>query len=129
MGVYELYKPVRNKVALLSYDDSLYVIWAYSQLLQINGFQIPGDIQVHKDYLKLRLRQQWIAEWDLEALAKEVILNGSTVSAKRRTLRTWDTLAESVNELRGLEREIYGLYGSSENVLIELNQGVIIDLH
>ena len=120
MGVFDLYKPFRNKVALLSYDDALYVIWAFSQYLQINEFQIPDDIEVHEAFLKLQPPQQWIAEWDLELLAKEVILNGGTVSTKRHTLRSWSNLSEIINQLKSLENDIYGLYGSRNNILIEL---------
>ena len=120
MGVFELYKPFRNKVAVLSYDDALYVIWAYSQYLQIDKFQFPSDIEVSKDFIKLQPPQKWIAEWELELLAKEVILNGGTVSARGRTLCSWSTLSETVNKLKSLEQEIYGLYEPSNNIMIEL---------
>lgn len=120
VNVFQRYKPFRNKVASLSYDDALYVIWAYSQYLQINNFKMPRDIDVHNDFLTLRPRQQWIAEWELEILAKEVILNGSAISSKNKSLRSWRTLSRLVNQLKNLENEIYGIYGGTNNVLIEM---------
>ncbi len=120
MGVFDLYKPFRNKVVLLSYDEALYVIWAYSQYLQVNEFRIPNDIEVNKDFLKLNLPQIWIAEWELELLAKEVILNGDAVAPRGHTLRSWKTLSALINQLKALENDIYGLHGSSDNVRIEL---------
>lgn len=107
-------------MAQLSYDDAFYVIWAYSQYLQINKFQIPSDIEVHKDYVKLQPPQSWIAEWELELVAKEVILNGRAVSTRGRTLRSWKNLSDTINQLKTLENEVSRLYGSSHNVLIEL---------
>ncbi len=120
MDVFELYKPFRNKVAQLSYSESFYVIWAYSQYMQIKKFEMPNDIDVKKDFFELQVPQQWIAEWELEILAKEVILNGSVASQKGQTIRSWETLSRVVNRLKDLENDIYGQYGSSANVLIEM---------
>jgi hypothetical protein len=82
--------------------------------------QIPSDIEVRKDFLKHQIPQQLIAEWELEILAKEVILNGGVVSTKGRTLRSWKFMAETVDQLKKLENDIYGLRESSGNILFEL---------
>ena len=119
MSVFELYKPFRNNVASLAYDDAFYVIWAYSQYLQINGFQVPHDIEVLEGFRTQNPPQAWISEWELELLAKEVIINASPASARGRTLRSWDTLSEVLNQLKNLENEIYGLF-EYNNVFIEL---------
>jgi hypothetical protein len=118
--VYQAYKPLRNKVGLLSVGDSLAVVWAYCQYLQIDDFQFPKDIEVAPDYFKLDVPQTWIAEWELEVLAKELILNGNAVASKGRTLKKWKTLSEFVNALKSLESDIYGACGSPKDVLVEL---------
>jgi hypothetical protein len=89
MDVFQEYKPIRNKIALLSVEEALSVIWAYCQYLQIDHFQFPKEIEVAPSYRQLEVPQRGISEWELELLAKEVILNGGAVAVKGRTLRTW----------------------------------------
>jgi hypothetical protein len=120
MDVFREYKPVRNKIALLAVDDSLGVIWAYSQYLQINEFRFPNEIEVPQSFLRLDIPQKWVAEWTLELLAKEVVLNAGPAAQKGRSLRSWKVLAEISNAFRDLENEIYKEFGSSEKVLVEL---------
>jgi len=121
MNVFEEYKPFRNKFTKLAVDDSLIVIWAYSQYLQTNNFQFPVDIEVADRYLQLDIPQKWLSEWELELLAKEVVLNGSLVATKGRSLRKWTILSELVNSLKSFENEIYGQFSSQDDdVLVEL---------
>jgi hypothetical protein len=120
MDVFQEYKPVRNKIALLSIEEALGTIWAYCQYLQIDNFRFPKEIEVSNDYLKLDVPQQWVSEWQLELLAKEVILNGSAVAKKGRALRTWKTLSELMNSIRDLENQIYGAFNSPQSVLVEM---------
>jgi hypothetical protein len=120
MDAFQEYKPIRNKIALLSIEDSLGVIWAYCQYLQIDGFRFPKEIEVSNGYLGLDIPQTWISEWELELLAKEAIINGNAVASKGRTLRTWKTLSELVNAFKALENRIYGAFGSPQDVLVEL---------
>jgi hypothetical protein len=120
MDAFQEYKPIRNKIASLSVEDSLGVIWAYCQYLQIDGFRFPKEIEVSNGYLDLDIPQTWISEWELELLAKEVIINGNAVASKGRTLRTWKTLSEQVNAFKALENRIYGAFGSPQEVLVEL---------
>jgi hypothetical protein len=114
------YKPIRNKIALLAVDDSLSVIWAYCQYLQLDEFNFPNEIEVLDTFLRDDFPQRFISEWDLELLAKEVILNGNVSASKGRTLRKWNTLSEIVNAIKGLENRIYGHFGSSGSVLVEM---------
>jgi hypothetical protein len=120
MNVFEQYKPLRNKIAQLPVTDSLSVIWAYCQYLQINNFKFPNDIEVWRDFLRDKLPQRFAAEWEFELLAKEVILNSGTVATKGRTLRQWKVVAEVINKIKDLENNIYGAFGSPENVLVEM---------
>jgi hypothetical protein len=120
MDVFATYKPFRNKIAALSVEDALSVIWAHTQFLQIDDFNFPKEIEVPDRYLKLQVPQQWISEWQLELLAKEVVLNSGGAAKDNRTLRKWKTLSETINSLKKLEDDIYGAYGSSVNPLVEL---------
>ena len=120
MDVFQEYKPLRNKIAMLSVEDALGVIWAYCQYLQIDDFQFPKEIEVADSYLQLDVPQRLISEWELELLAKEVILNGNAIAARGRTLRSWKTLSELVNLLKDLENRLYGQFGSPQEVLVEL---------
>ncbi len=122
MDVFQHYKPIRNKISLLAVEDALSVIWAYCQYLQLPEFQFPNEIEISPEYLKLDVPQAWIAEWDLELLAKEVILNGNAVAIKGRTLRAWKTLSELINSLKAFESKIYQSFGQSQDVLVELNR-------
>jgi hypothetical protein len=120
MEVFEEYKPLRNKIAQLASDDALGVIWAYCQYLQMNDFQFPAQIEVMPAYLDSNIPRKLVAEWELELLAKEVIINAGTAARRGLTLRTWNTLADIVNMLKDLENRIYGHFGSPESVLVEM---------
>jgi hypothetical protein len=84
-----------------------HLIRAYLQYLQIKSFRLPPDIEVSEQFLKLDMPQQWISEWDLELLAREVIINCGAESIKGKSLRKWDTLSGILNSIKQLENDIY----------------------
>jgi hypothetical protein len=120
MDVFAKYKPFRNKISLLARDDALRVIWAYCQYLQIDNFRIPNDIEVPKAFLTAAVPRGFIAEWELDLLAKEIVLNAGSTNSKGRTLRHSKTLGDIINTLKDLENEIYGCHESTGSILIEL---------
>ncbi len=103
----------------MAVEKSLGVIWAYCQYLQFDNFSFPKEIEVLNSFLRDDVPQRFISEWELELLAKEVILNGNAVTSKGRTLRTWKTLSETINAIKDLENQLYGHFGSSDAVLVE----------
>ncbi|MGJ0511175.1 hypothetical protein [Methylocystis sp.] len=107
MTIEEHYQTVRATARQLGHRDSLYVIWAYCQYLQVNDFNIPNDIQVADLLLNAHPPQTILAEWTLELMAREVIRHADEQSRRGRTLRQWNTLATIANALRDLEGEIY----------------------
>ena len=119
-GPVDYYRPLRNRTSNLAWRESLYVIWAYSQRAQIKNFQFPGDIEVTRKYLEAERPGLVVPEWELEIIAREVVLNGGPGNRKDKSLRQWNTLAGIIQSLRDLENEIYGAYGDQANVLIEL---------
>jgi len=120
MSIDERYRKVRAVVRELGCRDSLDVIWAYAQCLQVDGFQMPGDIQVHRTFTDSPLRQEIIGEFTLEQIAREVIRHSDIEPRRGRTLRRWDTLADIVDELRGLEGEIYAKFHIGKLIQLQL---------
>lgn len=116
----EHYRRVRVVVRELGCRDSLDVIWAYCQYLQVDGFQMPDDIEVHRDFLEAKLPQALIGEFTLEQVAREVIRHADIVPRRGRTLRRWDILAGIVNDLRHLEGEIYAGFQVGKLIQLEL---------
>jgi hypothetical protein len=101
-----LYATVQHLARQLAYSDSFYVVWAYSQYLQRDDFQIPNGIEVAPQFLAATPPQALLAEWTLEQIVREVIQYGSEISHGGRSLRQWATLAQIANALRDLEGEI-----------------------
>src|ERR1039458_10419274 len=120
MDVFQEYKPIRNKINLPSIEEELGVIWAYGQYLQIDNFNFPKEIEVINEFLQLDVPQRWVSEWELELLAKEVIINGRSAAKKGRALRKWKNLSDIINSIKGFEGRIYKTVGSPDNVLVEL---------
>lgn len=122
MSLYESYKPLRNRCRELKLDDSLYVLWAYSQYLQIRDFEMPNDIEVIGEFTRADFPQKFISEWALESLVREVILHAGRIAERNRSLKKWDHFAQIANLLRELESEISGKFVNQDNILIELNR-------
>ena len=80
----------------------------------------PKEIEIAPIYLNANPRQSYLAEWHIELLAKEVVINCGYVASKGRTLRKWKTLADVVNALKKFEEEIYAQFGNQKNVMVEL---------
>jgi hypothetical protein len=113
------YRSLRNLTATLPATESLKVIHAYAENLE-RGRKIPPTIQVHQEYYDDKYLGRRPHLWELELLAKEIILNGSLYGT--RTLRRWAHLAVLLNTLRDLENEISKLPARRENILFELHR-------
>jgi hypothetical protein len=117
MTVFDLYKPFRNRIGRLSRDTALYAIWAYSQWLQLKEFRLPNDIQIDPIVARRSKPKRGIYEWELELIAKEVVLHSGLTG---QSLQDWGAFSTLLNELKNLENEISKLNSSVENVLTEL---------
>jgi hypothetical protein len=115
-----LYPIVQSLTKQLACRDTFYVIWAYSQYLQIKDFQIPADIEVAPQCLAAAPPQALIAEWTLEQITREVIQYGREQGQGVRSLRQWATLAQIANTLRDLEGEIYRRLVGAKKIHLEL---------
>jgi hypothetical protein len=112
MAMDEHYSRVRAAVRELGCRDSLYVIWAYCQFLQFDGFQMPRDIEVCPEFLEDQFPQSLVAGFNLEQIAQEVIQHAGVEPRNGRTLRRWDILDGIINDLRAIDIEIYLSFGT-----------------
>jgi hypothetical protein len=118
--IVQLYTTVQKLAQQLAYRESFYVIWAYSQYLQIQGFHIPDDIEVAAQFLSARPPQALLSEWTLEQITREVIQSAHETSQGGRSLRQWAALAQIANALRDLEGEIYARLVGGKKIHLEL---------
>lgn len=119
LTIEEHYQTVKVTARQLGHRDSLYVIWAYCQYLQLNDFNIPNDIEVANVLLNADPPQTILAEWTLELMAREVIRHADEQPRRGRSLRQWATLATIANALRDLEGEIYRQLVGGERIHLE----------
>lgn len=122
MDVYEFYKPLRNQLRQVPLLDSLAVIYAYLQNLQFDR-PIPNEIEADKGYIRAQNRaEKGVFEWDLELLAKEVILNSPDYTTHPKSFSCWDQFSDAVNKLRKLEEDILRLHSDlyKKNILLEM---------
>ena len=105
MATEDHYKYLRRRISRCGCVDSLYVIWAYSQFMQIRRFEFPDDIEKHENFLADSRMNYMIHEWELETLTTEVILHAEQGT---KSIRDWSTLASIIRNLRNLENELYG---------------------
>lgn len=115
-----IYTSVQRYARQLSYRDSFYVIWAYSQYLQTSDFQIPNDIEVAPQFLAAAPPQALLAEWTLEQITREVVQYANDEPQDGRRLRQWGTLAQIANALRDLEGEIYARLVGRKKIHLEM---------
>src|SRR5690348_2182787 len=95
--IVRLCKRLQTFAGQLAYRDSFYVVWAYSQRLQLPEFEIPGDIEVAHQFLEAVAPRAVLAEWTLEQITREVIKHGNDEPREGRRLRQWATLAQIAN--------------------------------
>ncbi len=120
MAIEALYRTIRSDARQLARRDSLAVIWAYSQFLQVRDFQMPQDIEVAQQFRDAHPRQGVLAEWTLEHLVREIVRYGDEEARNEKTLRSWGTLAHIANTLRDLEGEIYRDLVGGPNIQLEM---------
>lgn len=120
MSVYDLYKPLRNQLREQALAPSLRVVWAWVNHLQFDT-EIPSDIEVLPE-VRMRPRgpAKGIFEWELAALAKELIINAPLIAPT--DMRKWHNFSNGINGLKNIGNDISMLYASlfRENIFIEM---------
>ena len=119
MALEELYLKVKTLTRQLGLRESLDVVWAYSQYLQVAGFGMPADIEVADQFLAACPPQAMLAEWTLEQMAREVVRYADEEPGQGESLRQWATLARIADTLRDLEAEIHARLVGEERIYLE----------
>ena len=119
MAIEELYLNVRTLTRQLGLRESLDFIWAYSQYLQVAGFEMPADIEVASQFLAAHPPQAMLAEWTLEQMTREVVRYADEQPGQGPSLRQWATLAGIAETLRDLEAEIHARLAGEERIHLE----------
>ncbi len=120
MGFYEKYKPFRNYMRQFDLVSGLVDVWRYSAHL-IEGQILPPDYAAGKTAVTLKPVNEHIYPWDLDILARELVLNGG--HGGRRSLKKWNDLAVAVNYMRRLDDSAFALNGVPQvDVIFELHR-------
>lgn len=116
----EAYKPLRNYIRKLCIDDSLFVIWNYTQYLQFSK-KFSKEIEVNPALLNRKDTKSWRPnEWELELLAKEIIINSQKICSSSISLKKWHQFYTALNKLRYIRDEVAKTYFNKDNVSTEL---------
>src|SRR4051794_11667388 len=110
MSFYDQYKPFRNYMRRFGLVDSLVDVWRYS-LHILDKAPLPADYVVGKPPFEQVQRNIW--PWDLDVLARELVLNSP--AAGDRSLRRWNDLAKAINYIRDLDGEAYMALGGERD--------------
>jgi hypothetical protein len=119
MLMYDLYKPFRNFTRQLSVSEALQQVCFYASHLSGDG-QSSGPIRF-PDWAGPPIKlKEMIYLWDLDVLAREIILNGGMIGTK--SLAKWHDFSRAINFLRDIDNEISRRWASERNVLREIHR-------
>jgi hypothetical protein len=118
MALYDLYKPLRNRLRAVDLRESLVVVRRYIDRV-LHGNALPNDIDMpavyrHVDPIKLGLYA-----FQLEALCKEIIINSPYNPRAGETLRSWKYFANVLNKLKQLENAAYNPHLNRDRIWTE----------
>ena len=115
------YKPLRNHLCKVEVIDSLYVIWAYMRNINQNK-PFPPNISFYSELPKLDQIQKIriVSPWELEILAREIIVNSYLNLSSPKTLRDGNYFAGAINKLKEIDGAISKEYINPGNIIKEL---------
>lgn len=102
MDLYGLYKPFRNYLRRLDLFSSLVDIWRYSLHVAENQ-PLPAEYAVGRNTILGGSIRQYVYPWDLDVLAREVLLHAGKGGGR---LVEWRDLATAINHIRRLDEAI-----------------------
>ncbi|HEX3653011.1 MAG TPA: hypothetical protein VHU18_09340 [Rhizomicrobium sp.] len=120
MSFYDEYKPFRNYMRQFQRLQGLIDIWQYS-LHIVEGKSLPLDYLADIAARTRRNLHQYLYPWDIDILARELILNGA--ERRNRSLQRWGDLSVAIDHLRRLGDEAYSR-GDAEpaDVMLEMHR-------
>lgn len=115
--VYGAWKPLRNYLSNVDINDALAVIRYYSarRSLRIPP-PVPSDIELHP----WADRDNSFLPWEMEALAREIIIISDVQSAPRYDLKKSHDIALAMNKMKDVENYIEGQSITQKNVYHDL---------
>lgn len=117
MAPFDLYKPFRNFIRQFPLEESLVVVWWYTQHVT-EDLELPDNLTPRDPFGRLVDVKRFIHVWDLEILAKEVVLNAQPTG--QRSFGTWNDLARAINWIRDLSAKMDPVDAPDYNVLREV---------
>ncbi len=102
--MYDLYKPLRNRLRSLSLIPSLMGLYRLAQFVQFNK-PLPSELR-YPSFGWATPLEMGLHEWTLELVARELILNAPDVGT--RAMTTWNEFAALGNLIRDIENQIWG---------------------
>lgn len=117
-NIEEVWKPFRNVIRNTDLLDSLGVVRAYSVYRHMgSSYSMPNDIQVDPSFYN-----DWrvLPPWELETLAREILIISSKQHSPRKSLKRWRDLTSAMNKMKEIENKIAELYIDQENVYNEV---------
>jgi hypothetical protein len=118
--VYDHHRSLRRYLRNFPLLESLSVVRAYEQHLQFNR-PFPNDMEVAVAFRTAdNPEAKNIFEWELDILAKELVLNASDYAYG--TLRKWSSLSTAINLIKKLGNAVTASYPDlyQRDILIEL---------
>lgn len=125
-GLFETYRPFRNKLAKFNVIDSLYLIWGYSRNYTFNK-EFPADIEKPFGFNpnepnKFDRKYRGLFDHELEFLQKEFILN-CDIAPTKYSIREQKHFIKTINYLRDtIDNTISKKYMNQENIILEFNR-------
>lgn len=121
-GIFEDYKPFRNRLRKLKLLESLEVVHAYATHLCYQA-QLPSTVEVPRSFVRARhWHEKNVLPWELETLTSELLINAPEHTLPRASLRAWSYFSSTINRIKDLDAAIVREYGSlyRDQVLHEL---------
>ena len=100
--MYDLYKPFRNYMRRFPLAESLEKLWLFASHLSASGPH-SGGLRF-RDKPGLTFLKDTVFPWDLELLAREIILHAGSTGDK--SFSRWSDLARAINFIRDIENKI-----------------------
>ena len=119
MASYDQYKRLRNHMRRFDLLEGLQDVWRYS-LHIVERQPLPTDYAVGKERLTLKPLREHLHPWDLDILAKELVLNAG--KGGDRSLKRWNDLAVACNHIRRLEGVDYERADNPPDVMFDLHR-------
>lgn len=116
--VYDAWKPLRNYLNTLDIIDTLGVIRAYSVHDALRAAPaMPNDIEVHP-WID---RPNAFLPWELETLAREVVIVCEPSPSPRNTLKRANSMGSVINKMKAIEEFIAKHHIGQKNIMHEVS--------